>query len=183
MQNPSINCPDCGSLTPIDDFGYSTGGTRYHISLCRNCAKNKRMAYKREWDKKHYHEYYQEKKQSDERWSQRRATDRKNLLKKFGITPQEYDEMLIKQNGVCALCGKPETAMGYNSPKTKLLAVDHDHLTGKIRGLLCSKCNMDLGAFEEDTNNYFQRITELKMMVERMETNAMIFTEYIEKYE
>ena len=47
-----------------------------------------------------------------------------------------YDSMLSKQNGVCAICGRP--------PKTRRLDIDHDHKTGAIRGLLCVRCNRAL---------------------------------------
>lgn len=57
------------------------------------------------------------------------------------ITLDEYHQIFNKQNGVCLICGKASN---------KLLAVDHDHLTGKIRGLLCSKCNIGLGCFNDD---------------------------------
>lgn len=48
----------------------------------------------------------------------------------------EYDRLLTKQNGVCAICGRP--------PKTRKLHIDHDHKTGRIRGLLCVRCNRAL---------------------------------------
>lgn len=51
----------------------------------------------------------------------------------YGITTEDYNQMLKEQDGKCAVCGKP--------PKTMRLAVDHCHKTGKIRGLLCSYCN------------------------------------------
>lgn len=63
---------------------------------------------------------------------------------RYHITPEEYLEMYNKQNGVCAICGQPET-------NGKLLAVDHDHGNGKIRGLLCSKCNKGLAHFNDAT--------------------------------
>lgn len=58
------------------------------------------------------------------------------LLRTYGITEAEYDDLLDAQGGRCAICRKP--------PKTKSLAVDHDHRTGRIRGLLCSFCNYNL---------------------------------------
>jgi len=57
--------------------------------------------------------------------------------------------MLEKQGGVCAVCKRPETAR--NQYGIKRLAVDHDHETGKVRGLLCSKCNTGLGALDDNT--------------------------------
>jgi len=76
------------------------------------------------------------------------------LYKKYSLTIEEYDAMWNKQNGVCAICGQPETAMNTFSGKKVLLhlSVDHDHKTGKIRGLLCDRCNTSIGKFEENTD-------------------------------
>lgn len=65
-----------------------------------------------------------------------------HLKKKFGITVEQYDEMLIKQNGVCEICG------GTNGKKN--FSVDHNHKTGKVRGLLCDHCNTGIGRLMED---------------------------------
>jgi hypothetical protein len=69
-----------------------------------------------------------------------RARRKHRLLRQFGITVEQYDEMLAAQGGKCALCG--------SSDDGKLLAVDHDHATGVVRALLCGMCNMTLGAIE-----------------------------------
>jgi Recombination endonuclease VII len=58
---------------------------------------------------------------------------RNHLLRKFDLTPEEYDALLSAQNDVCAICLK--------SPGKKHLAIDHDHVTKEIRGLLCTYCN------------------------------------------
>lgn len=64
-----------------------------------------------------------------------------NLLKsKYGITIEDYEMMLKSQNGVCVICGQPETQKDKNS-KIQPLSVDHCHKPFKIRGLLCCKCN------------------------------------------
>lgn len=60
----------------------------------------------------------------------------------FNMTPQDYEAILTLQGGVCALCKRP--------PKTVRLAVDHDHKTGLIRGLLCQWCNRAIGQFRDD---------------------------------
>ena len=76
--------------------------------------------------------------------------------RKFGITPDEYNEMLENQNYVCAIC-KQKCKSGRN------LAVDHCHDTGKIRGLLCICCNRGLGVYKnnistlENAINYLNR--------------------------
>jgi hypothetical protein len=64
----------------------------------------------------------------------------KYLRLKYGITVGDYDTLLLAQEGVCAVCGLP--------PKKRPLVVDHDHMTGEVRGLLHSLCNRSLGMFE-----------------------------------
>ena len=69
---------------------------------------------------------------------------RRGNLKKFGLTLEDYDVLLEQQNNVCKLCGRP--------PIGRRLAVDHNHETGKIRGLLCLQCNAVLGSVREDAS-------------------------------
>jgi Autographiviridae endonuclease VII len=71
-------------------------------------------------------------------------------MSKYGITITEYDALYQHQDGVCAICGKPESGRDNTGTKIKALAVDHDHETGAIRGLLCSTCNSFLGYIGED---------------------------------
>lgn len=66
------------------------------------------------------------------------------LKRTYGITLEEYNALHSKQDGRCKICNQPETA------RNRSLAVDHDHKTGKVRGLLCGKCNMALGKFQDD---------------------------------
>ena len=70
------------------------------------------------------------------------------MIKDFGITHEQYMELHEKQNGLCGICGQPETVVMYG--KQMDLAVDHDHDTGKVRGLLCSNCNNGLGRFYDN---------------------------------
>lgn len=72
-----------------------------------------------------------------------------NLKCRYGITLQEYNKLLKKQNGVCAICKKTEI--------NRKLSVDHNHETGKIRGLLCQKCNAGIGMFQ-DNIKLFQNV-------------------------
>jgi len=74
----------------------------------------------------------------------RKAADRASyLMRKYGITPDLYDEMLEAHDGVCAICRQPR-------PDERTLHVDHDHATGEIRGLLCFRCNNAIGDFREE---------------------------------
>lgn len=70
----------------------------------------------------------------------------RNLRYCFGIDAQDYDLMATKQNNCCAICGKSQTDEG------RPLCVDHDHLTGAIRGLLCQKCNIGIVFLEREPN-------------------------------
>lgn len=62
---------------------------------------------------------------------------------RYRISLVDYREMLIQQNGVCAICGRPE--ISTHQGKLRHLSVDHNHTTGTIRGLLCHNCNAMLG--------------------------------------
>ena len=71
--------------------------------------------------------------------------DRRSKLKKFGLTLEDYELLLKNQNGVCAICKNRES-----SKMTSNLSVDHSHETGKVRGLLCARCNAGLGLLKDD---------------------------------
>jgi hypothetical protein len=72
------------------------------------------------------------------------------LKRYYGIDLAKYQEMLLAQNGVCAICFKPETSVVNG--KIKPLAVDHCHDSERIRGLLCARCNQAIGLLNEDIN-------------------------------
>jgi hypothetical protein len=86
-----------------------------------------------------------------------------SLKHKYGITVTEYEELLKKQNGVCAICSSSETRT-YKNKETVVesLCVDHDHKTNKIRGLLCQKCNSAIGLFMENSELLEKAIIYLK---------------------
>jgi hypothetical protein len=80
-------------------------------------------------------------------------------LKKYDMTLKDFDLMLAKQKGVCKICGKEPKGM-QNSKK--YLCVDHNHETGKVRGLLCGSCNVALGLFKHDMELLKNGINYLK---------------------
>jgi len=81
---------------------------------------------------------------------------RKNRLARiYNLSVEEYDSKLNAQNGKCAICSE----LPVNN---KLLSVDHCHKTGKVRGLLCHKCNAALGMLREDINIFNSAISYLK---------------------
>jgi len=72
------------------------------------------------------------------------AYGRKRQLEIYGLTEETYMKLLADQNGGCAICGKTE-----GNKRRKRLAVDHDHESGIVRGLLCTTCNTRLGFLEK----------------------------------
>jgi len=112
--------------------------------------KDKSLAQKREYDKLHrnersiynkkYRETHREKLVAHQK-EYRKAHREEILMKKYRLTIENYDKMLVAQNGVCAICGHP--------PNWRCLSVDHNHITGNVRGLLCTNCNMMLGLVDD----------------------------------
>ncbi len=96
--------------------------------------------------KEYYAEWYKNNK----------VSCRESQLKyKFGITLEEYNHMAESQGGVCAICEKVNDTRkkGTNNDGKDVkmsLAVDHNHKTGRVRGLLCGKCNTSLGGFKDN---------------------------------
>lgn len=126
-------CLGCKQVLPLSAFHLirnNKNGKRYPYSYCKPCGRKKRA----EW---HHTENGQ------------RSHRRIGLRKKLGITLEQYDTMLAAQGGVCAICGKVETRLNRRGT-VRLLAVDHDHSTGAIRGLLCADCNVGIGYFKDD---------------------------------
>lgn len=69
---------------------------------------------------------------------------RKYNIRKYGISQQEYEVTFQKQKGCCYICGTSKIYRG------KYMAIDHNHETGQVRKLLCTKCNTGLGAFQDN---------------------------------
>jgi len=72
--------------------------------------------------------------------------------KEFGITQDQYNFLSESQGNVCAICKNPEISKS-NKKTIDMLSIDHDHKTGKVRGLLCKKCNSILGHIEKYLTN------------------------------
>lgn len=122
-------CPKCKETKAVTDF-YNDSHTRDKLSWsCKLCAHKRRresLARNPEAFKVKY------------RMS--------NLKRKLGLTIERYDEMWAEQEGRCAVCGtdEPKVRPGYAT-----FCVDHSHVTGKVRGLLCNACNRGLGLLRD----------------------------------
>ena len=146
-------CTKCGKEKPLSEFyNYKSLNGKYHSS-CKECCRESSSNWGRK-NRKH--------KTLNER--RRRAAnpmiDKEAPLKKLGLTFEDYQRMLKIQNGVCKICGKPEKVK--RKGKFKRLAIDHNHKTGHLRGLLCSKCNMLIGLAQENIHILEEAIKYLK---------------------
>lgn len=130
---------------------------RYTGKVCRYCGvqltqlnTNKGRLEHRDYKCKQC-ERTQSHKQYHENPAKHAEYARASSLKgRYGISIEEYDRMFMIQSGLCAICHKPETNLLHGSPRR--LAVDHNHSTGQIRALLCTKCNAVLGWASEDAD-------------------------------
>jgi Recombination endonuclease VII len=107
-----------------------------------------RRNYSREWARAHPEIC----RAARERRRQIPGYRRNEMLKdKYGITLEDFERMSDLQDGVCAICRRdPSEFEGDKHPAHKVLHVDHDHLTGKVRGLLCFFCNTAIGMLQDD---------------------------------
>src|SRR5690348_3462988 len=126
-----LKCRKCKVIKNINEF-YSNPKIN---SLCKSCDKIRKQKYrnKPEIKQKEYLRYME-----------------RFYKKKYGITFNDYQEMLEKQKGLCAICRNPNTGIDKRSKKIKRLNIDHYHNTGKVRGLLCTKCNHGIGLFQDN---------------------------------
>lgn len=122
-------CSKCKDLKPLWDFSRRKDRPSGFQSQCQKCIAENQKEY------------------AKNNPNTMRRTWRKKALKAYGLTPVGYQKLLNEQNGVCAICGLPETRVIY---KKIVLCVDHDHKTGKVRALLCSRCNILLGQANEN---------------------------------
>jgi hypothetical protein len=83
-----------------------------------------------------------------------------SLYKSYNISSLDFENILASQNNKCAICGIDQNSL--KDGKKKYLCVDHCHITGSIRGLLCDKCNRGIGLLGDNIDNLFNAIDYLK---------------------
>jgi|GEM_PF-2876356 len=93
------------------------------------------------------------------------------LKSSYGLTPEDYEELLASQGNACAICQTKEPG-----GKRKVFSVDHCHESGKIRGLLCAGCNLGLGKFKDDPELLCSAIAYLKAAEGKPSPEDMLHT-------
>lgn len=125
-------------------------------SQCKQCAKDTAT----QWAKDNPERNRAKHRAASKRWVRANPEKRRciQLRAKYGISLEEYNDILTAQGHVCAICSRSDTGDKW----TRNLAVDHDHTTGKVRGLLCSPCNRALGLFTDDIDALQRAIDYLR---------------------
>ncbi len=144
-------CRTCDRRLALDHFYKRGKGLR---SNCKNCNKENTRNWRKNNIRRARAIAVQRKRDNPE--TQRKIAaraSRKARLKKYGLSLEDFDEILNQQKGVCAICNE--------NPEGQL-AVDHDHNTNKIRGLLCRACNRGIGIFKDNTERLESAIEYLE---------------------
>ena len=135
-------CTSCGLVKSTDLFSADRRYKSGYRSQCRQCRASTPSA--------------------------KRAKLSGHLRRIYGLTHEEWEEMYKAQSGVCAICKLPETRITRPNAKTlgngdiPRLSVDHDHETGRVRGLLCYKCNIGIGHLQDSIEILQEAIEYLK---------------------
>lgn len=140
-------CTTCGVTSPVENFSLVRTG-KYgpiHKSTCKPCQATAA----RKW----FHENKERAKESKHAWTLRTT---------YGITPEQYQEMLAAQNGVCSICKQVEPTEHGRTGTQFRLAVDHCHDTGRVRGLLCQRCNRAIGLLGDSVDLLREAINYLE---------------------
>jgi Recombination endonuclease VII len=132
-----MRCGHCGQDKEPEEFNLWRKVPRGRQYNCRDCARAIARDRLRAW---------RETMTPEERTRYNRNAALKSL---YGLTLEAFESMLAAQGGVCAICGSPPGTNG-GPGIGRSLSVDHDHATGRIRGLLCHHCNVAIGYFRED---------------------------------
>lgn len=136
-----LRCSKCGETKSAEQFNKRPTRPRGYLSRCKACSSTDRD----NLTQAEYTRSYRAREKAKDLEAFRRRETHRNLISKYRLTLAEYEAMVESQGGLCALCEKVP-----NGGKNKKLHIDHDHATGRIRGLLCHGCNTGLGNLRED---------------------------------
>lgn len=126
-------CTACNIEKELDEFFKRKASPDKHSPHCKECDNKKRKAWR-----------------ESNPVRQQQSNRNRQLLKRYGMTLDDYEEMFNQQGRKCGICGVTENYSGNTGPrKDWSFSVDHCHETGKVRGLLCNDCNRALGLFKD----------------------------------
>lgn len=123
-------------------------------------AKYVSTPYTREYRKIYMRKWMEEKRKIDPSYEHDQS-----LNKQYKIRVEDYNRILESQGGVCSICKGNEKSIAHTSNKIRNLTVDHCHTTGKIRGILCSRCNRGLGFFRDNIENLKSALKYLEVHI------------------
>lgn len=154
-------CISCEKEKSMNDFYKAKSKRDGCTNKCKKCIIKSRKDYSKQYYKNIPKGKYYIKKNNPHKYdlpSSDKNYQRERMLRvNFGITSKEYNEMFLKQNGRCYICEK------HQSEFKKTLAVDHNHKTGAVRGLLCGSCNRGIGLFGDNIDLLLKSIEYLKI--------------------
>jgi hypothetical protein len=159
--NTTKICCKCKQCKPLEEFTRdkkNKDGRTYDCKACRSVIYKQWMADNPEKVKATRDKNWAYRKDYYQRPEQKLKYRKRFIEKKYGISYDEYEKMVDEQGNVCYICNRPEP-----QERNEHLAVDHNHKTGKVRGLLCSRCNRVIGLLEED----LQLIEKLKNYIKK----------------
>ena len=152
-------CPGCSRRLSLSSFGSASWSKDGFNTRCRECCRLHQALWRknnpdkaRAYWRKHYAEHSELAIARTRQWRERNrekylyGKSNCRLRKAYGITRAEYLALVARQNGLCAVCGNPPR----RGSKKDMLHVDHDHATGRMRGLLCDLCNRGIGMLRDD---------------------------------
>lgn len=136
-------CSRCGQEKLLSDFHKRKDRKCGVVSFCKVCAKKQIQDWRKTERAKQYLKDY---------W---RKNQRQITILQAGLTVKKYNELFVKQNGRCGICNRHQTEFVKN------FDIDHNHKTGKIRGLLCHTCNKNLGLYENKQREFKRKFVKL----------------------
>lgn len=168
INNRMQKCSTCNKVLSLENFHKKSQNKNGYSGICRRCTSEKAKL-NRDSDpnfaakhklrgSKWYAKNKEDKLRKNKQWRENNKSKYReiNLKSRFGLTSQEYDKLLLSQNNSCAICNKNQDEFSY------FLVVDHCHKTGKIRGLLCKKCNLGIGHLNDNIQILQNSIEYLK---------------------
>lgn len=154
-------CTKCGVERPVLDYYRHRSTKDGRATWCKFCQRAYTQE-RRERDWEAAREAHRAWISTPEGKAIKAHSHRRYWLRQYGLTVDQYEQMLTDQGGVCAICHKPERFVDPRSGEPRRLAVDHDHETGKVRGLLCGRCNRAIGHLGHDPESLARAADYLK---------------------